>query len=470
MKKLIYFPPLAGLCSFAEAQKTGLSIETCVERLKRFHYAFLRLMEIFQSCLTAETVYELKMAFSYHSHLCAEHVTALRERVGEMRTPPLGLDKIPAAHLERLFLEVQCAATPALLMAVYEIVLPALLRGMERHTEQTNPLVDQPTLRLLKFARLEAAEMLDYGQRAVAAVVEENERNEAAAWLGELRALLAAAGDLDGSQERAPSPALMAEPAPVFQLDKTPQRDERFADPYNMGVHAEEFLYDPQFSARDKTLMLYFKRLREIDVPEMMATILAETKGKPWGFYRDLTRQLWDEARHAMMGEVGFAALGIDWPKFVRVNFTWSKGLNEQLTPKERHAVLYFIEQGLMPKSGKRYEWEVGHKSGDPLAKLFQDFDWADEVLHARIGRDWYLSGFEKSADGVQYGSDCWSRVVSGWQEWKDAGLTSHANWWPALYEEFCRKTGRVPDKRALAYHKDYSSTRADLKEIAASA
>ena len=28
-----------------------------------------------------------------------------------------------------------------------------------------------------------------------------------------------------------------------------------------------------------------------------------------------MTRQLWDEARHAMMGEVGFASLGIDWPK-----------------------------------------------------------------------------------------------------------------------------------------------------------
>lgn len=57
------------------------------------------------------------------------------------------------------------------------------------------------------------------------------------------------------------------------------------------------------------------------------------------------------------MGEAGFVKLGIDWPKCVMVNFTWSKGLNEQLTPRERHAVLWFIEQGLMNKTGKRYEW-----------------------------------------------------------------------------------------------------------------
>ncbi len=46
--------------------------------------------------------------------------------------------------------------------------------------------------------------------------------------------------------------------------------------------------------------------------------------------------------------------------KLVMVNSTWSRALNTQLTPKERHAVLYFIEQGLMPKTGKRFEWEVG--------------------------------------------------------------------------------------------------------------
>ena len=44
-----------------------------------------------------------------------------------------------------------------------------------------------------------------------------------------------------------------------------------------------------------------------------------------------------------------FANLGIDWPKKVMINHTWSLALNTQLKPIERHAVLYFIEQGLMP-------------------------------------------------------------------------------------------------------------------------
>jgi hypothetical protein len=40
--------------------------------------------------------------------------------------------------------------------------------------------------------------------------------------------------------------------------------------------------------------------------------------------------------------------------------------LNTECTPIERHAVLYFIEQGLMSKTGKRYEWEVGSARATP--------------------------------------------------------------------------------------------------------
>src|SRR5450755_1951904 len=88
-------PALAGLASIAEAARPGLSVEACVARLKRYHYAFVRLHEIFTARITAEPIYELKTGFSLHAYLCAEHVQALRARVGEMREPPLGLEELP---------------------------------------------------------------------------------------------------------------------------------------------------------------------------------------------------------------------------------------------------------------------------------------------------------------------------------------------------------------------------------------
>src|SRR5258706_8772502 len=88
-------PSLAGVGSLKRAMKPGLSVEECVRRLKRYHSAFKRLNQIFTARITAEPIYELKMGFSLHAHLCAEHVSALRKRVGEMREPPLGLEAVP---------------------------------------------------------------------------------------------------------------------------------------------------------------------------------------------------------------------------------------------------------------------------------------------------------------------------------------------------------------------------------------
>ena len=118
-------PPLAGVATHAEAAKPGLSVEECVARLKRFHYAFKRLHEILTARITAEPIYELKTAFAHHAYLCAEHVEALRTRVGEMREPPLGLEEVPHPALEVFFDEILAApTTEELLVGVYEQALP----------------------------------------------------------------------------------------------------------------------------------------------------------------------------------------------------------------------------------------------------------------------------------------------------------------------------------------------------------
>ena len=468
-------PPLAGIGALADAMQPGLSIDDCVARLKRHHWAFRRLHEVFIKRLTAEPVYELKMAFSLHAHYCAEHAAAWRTRVGEMREPPLGLDAVPDPALDLFFDEVLAApATDALLLGLYGHALPALRDALARHQRETNRLVDHPSFRICRFALIEVEEMVAFGEKALAQLLTPARRTELAPWTGLLARLLIQAGALDGhasvpAADRTTAPARHFSATP-FVYDGVPRRDERFADPYNMAVHAEAFLYDDTFPPAPKTLMMYYKRLREIDVPEMMASIIAETSGKPWAYTVDMTRQLWDEARHAMMGEVGFVRAGIDWRKFVRVNFTWSLALNTQLTPLERHAVLYFIEQGLMPKTGKRFEWEVGLASGDAFSALIQDYDWADEVLHARIGRDWYVKAMGDPRKATDYGDACWSKVLIDWNSYRAQGLTRHENWWPALYREWCRVQGREPDPRLAAFATSYEAVRADLREVSGSA
>ena len=61
---------------------------------------------------------------------------------------------------------------------------------------------------------------------------------------------------------------------------------------------------------------------------------------------------------------------------------------------------------GADAKTGKRYEWEVGHESGIPLMATIQDFDWADEVLQRPIGRQWYVPNFEHLNKALAYGDE----------------------------------------------------------------
>lgn len=464
-------PPLVGIASFEEAAKPGLSVEGCVRRIKRFHYSLWRIHQICIAHIAEEPIYELKMAFSMHAHLAAELDTQFRTRVGEMREPPLGLEKSQHPALDVFFDEI--LATPSVeerLLGLYGKAFPALREGMERYISESHPLADYPSLRICRHALLDIEEICTWGSKAIAALASDAQLKESGNWLSLLDVCLASAGGLDGTghvMENGETP-IRHYSSKSFVFDGTPRRDERFPDPFNMGVNAEAFLYNEEMPSEAKVLMMFYKRLREIDVPEMMSSILHETSGKPWAYYRDMTRQLWDEARHAMMGEVGFVSEGIDWPRLVMINSTWSHCLNSQLTPKERHAVLYFIEQGLMPKTGKRHEWVVSQDANNPLATTFQDFDWADEVLHARIGRDWYVADMPTAREAIDYGDECWAKVLVGWNDWKKQGLTEHRNWWPELYRIWCEKSGRKPDPRALAFEETYEGKRSDLKTLPA--
>jgi len=251
-------PPLAGLGSFNDAMNPGLSVEESVRRLKCHHYALRRLHQIFLSRIPSEPIYELKMAFSHQAWLCAEQVAALRTRVGEMREPPLGLDKVPHPALEYCFDEILSAATTAeLLLEIYEVVLPALKDAMDRHSRETHLLADQPTRRLLRIARGDLDELSEYGSKAVSAlddvrrsIVQRNQFfrpclphwRSAVVWMG---------------QALRPAPYLERNRSSVpFKFDGVPRRDARFPDPYNMGVNAEVFLYDPSMPLDgEKSLM-----------------------------------------------------------------------------------------------------------------------------------------------------------------------------------------------------------------------
>src|SRR5438270_847805 len=77
--------------------------------------------------------------------------------------------------------------------------LPALAAALARHAADTNPLVDAPSVRVCRFARLEVGDMIDFGKKCVACLVDADARELMAPWLELLDDCLAAASGLHGA-------------------------------------------------------------------------------------------------------------------------------------------------------------------------------------------------------------------------------------------------------------------------------
>src|SRR5581483_3264023 len=201
-------PQLAGLCTVEEAARPGLSVEECVRRLKRFHYAFKRLHQILTARITSEPIYELKTGFAHHAYLCAEHVQALRTRIAEMREPPLGLEDVPHPALEAFFDEILAApTTEELLAGVYGEAIESLEQAVVKYLNDTNPLTDAPSRRVLGFARIELLEMSDWGEQCIRCLVTDERKRQVNECTMLLRGLLSAAGRLDGTALPSPPAA-----------------------------------------------------------------------------------------------------------------------------------------------------------------------------------------------------------------------------------------------------------------------
>lgn len=385
-------PPLAGLATYDEAARPGYGVDRNVELMRRYNWVETRLYQMGAAFINPTPEWEVKEALGLHLYEDGEHSLALRNRVAELRKPPLYLDQSPDDRLEAFLGEaLRAQNTIEVLVGIYKVIRPALLDAYRDHYHTTNPVFDYPTRRLLRIAMIDEDEAISWGKQALDALLKtDGDRTIADDWEQHLRAYLAAAGGIAGDQPIPKNLSLPARRATApFVPELDPKRDERSGDIYNFYYRANDVYLDENADWDERVLALMYKRFHEMDVPEMMASIVLQTEGKPWEYYRDMGRQLWDEARHAMMGEVWFAKYDVDWSRYPN-HVGWSMHLNLDRTPLERHLILWYIEQSLMDgKTGKKLEWRIAQKAHDDLATYFQDYDWADEVLHSQIGRRW---------------------------------------------------------------------------------
>jgi hypothetical protein len=463
---VVHFPPLAGVCSRADAHRHGHPVQTCTAILQRLAYTAQRMAIMTAAWLPSTPEWELKQALALHGWLDAQHAASVYARIAEMREPPPAMHDIPDARLEAALDEAMAAAASIDRVSVlYGVVRPAFLAAIERYRRESQPLADQPSHRVLAAIHHDYDTLEDWSERARAASAEGQDESRiaehVAAWLD-------AAGGIDGLGAPAAREPKRIAPA-RYVADALPRRDARFSGLFDTSTPADRVYLDETRSSQERNAALMFKRVREMDVPEVLAGIIAErwmaarnavregapAGGPDWAYYVAMFRQMWDEARHAMLGETLLEHRGVDWRR-LPINLTFSYKLAKHCEPLDRHVLLYAIEQSLMPRTGgKPYEHRVAVESGDALSALFHDFDWADEVLHVEIARRCLKPELEGGLAEARARADAlWQRLSE--QLERDplpADDSPRAEWWTFYVRKV---TGRDPAPVPATHVKDW--------------
>ncbi|HEY0790563.1 MAG TPA: hypothetical protein VGD78_05810 [Chthoniobacterales bacterium] len=376
--------------ALGDVRKTGFSVPQAAERLLRLFYLEKRLMTFCAAHVVTVRDRDLKAYLGRLQYEAAERADTLRKRLRELRTPKIRLDKVPDPSLELLVEESMHAANDHEVAAIAHWFHAGLANAYHRYRTETNPLADAPTCGFLDAFRVALQHTVE---QLGACLRELAPTGDVVSSVERLAPYLRATGGWDGSEKSSVTPPRQRSTVP-FTVSRRPGRDASLPRVWDYAKPASE-------DVRMQLVYMMGIRFSEINVAEGLSVVLCETPGMPWEFYFDVSRHLWDEVRHSMMGQ---AAIETTFGSRDAVPLRdYESVYCMESAPLEQYATLGLeIEGGQMKYPvGKRGEWEFCRNSArHALMTTFQDYDWADEVLHVNLAKrqlsGWFTEGTEK--------------------------------------------------------------------------
>jgi len=423
-------PELAGIASYKEATRIGLSVEDAARRLLRYRWVERRLSRIIVTRIPATPEWEVKGGFALHQWLDLEHAANLASRITELR-PDADLDSPPDEDLEAFLLEVdQAQDTMELLSGVYRVARADLVLAYRLHVDAVNPLVDYPTRRALRVNLQEEEEALGWGARSLGALIGTSIENESRIrkWEGHLRQYLGAARGVAGDLPPNTGVTLPAPRERAAPVGFAPRRDARFSVVSQAEQVPQSVAADPEASPAVRNIALLALRLNAMNYAEVLASIIAESPDLDEAEVRELSRQIWDEARHALGGEAAFEARGVDWTR-VPMSVAIAAALNQDASPAERRLLLYALEQQLLQRRATWRELETATDAGDPLAAHYFDFEQTADQHHARRMRARLEASGQLTAEVAERLDQIRRRILGS----DGAEPSVSSDWWPAF-------------------------------------
>ncbi|MBP1989934.1 hypothetical protein [Paenibacillus eucommiae] len=391
------------------AQKLGkYGVEDTSKIVKRLAYSHYRLMMIEAAQLPARMNWHFKAGLAKSLYEDAQAMKAWVDRASELRNPQLQKMKSPDPWLELFWDELLMARSDyELWVGIYEIAKPEIQRLYKAYLEATQPLVDYPTVRLMKQAMTDLDDQLAWGLAIQPVLLDDaqfftahadqydiivDDEQSVKAYKEHLLELLHECGGIAGESADLNRTPIRWRSKEAFAIPVKAVRDPRMGGETIGRTGVKNQPLDNVLAGAAESARI---RQEELGAAELIAATLVMQHGMPWEFYDDLSRHCWDEMRHTLYGQAVLDLGGFEWftqPQFkgdydphmdkpVAASYVWlSVGVEGEAMKKEQ-----------MPKEARFYK-KLAQESEEPFVKLLAqgiDFDWADEVTHHQYGRKW---------------------------------------------------------------------------------
>jgi hypothetical protein len=128
----------------------GLILRQKAEHLATFRWLEVFLMETLSRWVPTTPEMEVKVLMGRHIWDAAQHADALGKRTFELRAPlHYTLTPLPL-HLSTMNELAAVEDTPGRLQAVYDVILPGLTVRYQQYLENSDPLLDEPSFRVIE--------------------------------------------------------------------------------------------------------------------------------------------------------------------------------------------------------------------------------------------------------------------------------------------------------------------------------
>jgi len=136
-----------------------LNVQQRAEFLGSFRWIAVRLMRLVAAWIPTTPEMEVKVLLGRHVWECGRHADAFGRRAFELRAPLHYTLPPTRAYLDWFESIIGCQSAADRVEAIYDVMIPSLERRYRAYAESTDPLMDEPTIRIIESALADLARM-----------------------------------------------------------------------------------------------------------------------------------------------------------------------------------------------------------------------------------------------------------------------------------------------------------------------